>query len=57
MTTTETDMRTRLEKVVAELDRNGWHVDPIDPDAPGSVVHARLLIEERRLRVLAEAAS
>jgi len=51
----DTDNRARLATVVAELERNGWPVGPLPTDdAPDSVVLARVLIEEKRLRAMAE---
>lgn len=50
-----TTLADRLSAVCAELERNGWPVDPIPDDAPDTVLLSRLLQEERRLRVMAEA--
>lgn len=49
-----TRLADRLTAVCAELTREGWPVDPVDPAAPESVLTARLLIEERRLRAMGE---
>jgi hypothetical protein len=48
------DLRARFEYVADELRRNDWPVEPLPDDAPDSVIHARLLVEEKRLRVLGE---
>jgi hypothetical protein len=49
------DLRARFDHVAGELRRNNWPVEPLPDDAPDSVILARILQEERRLRVMGEA--
>jgi hypothetical protein len=44
----------RLQAALDELERAGWHVDPVDPDAPDTELAGRLVEEMRRVRVMRE---